>query len=187
MLSQVKTISRGMVMLAVLSGLTTPTLYAQDNILKDENVHASFFSETPVENIKANNYGGQGVLNAESGEILFVITIEDFEFKKSLMQKHFNKQYLESDKYPESTFEGKIIDWDGIPSSKTIYNVAGTLSIHGVSRKVSEKASLEPAADGLKGESTFNVLLEDYDIKVPKLVVKKIAQEIEVKIKANFR
>jgi hypothetical protein len=187
MQNQLKTIPPRLLILFVLSGLSMLTMNAQDSILKDESVHASFLSETAAETIQANNYSGQGVLNTASGEIRFVITIEDFEFKKSLMQKHFNKQYLESDKYPESTFEGTMVDWEGIPTAKTIYDVAGTLTIHGVSREVIEKASLEPSADGLTAESTFKVLLEDYDIKVPKLVVKKIAPEIQVMIKSSFK
>jgi hypothetical protein len=162
-------------------------LHAQENIMKAEKVFAGFFSETPVENIEAHNKDGQGVLDVITGELLFVVPIRQFEFEKSLMQKHFNKNYMESDKYPEATFKGRIVDWEGLPSSARNYRVEGTLNIHGVDREVTEKASLVPSEAGLRGESTFTVLLTDYDIKVPKLVVKKIAEEIEVRIRADFK
>jgi len=186
MLDLLKAIISKVLMLTLVFSTTTVAIYAQDDILKDQSVHAAFFSETPIENIEANNYNGQAVLDAKTGKILFVITIKEFEFDKSLMQKHFNQQYLESDKYPEASFDGMIVDWEGIPSSKKVYDIEGTLSIHGVSREISEKASLGPSGEGLTGKSTFKVLLEDYDIKVPKLVVKKIAEEIEVRVTANY-
>jgi polyisoprenoid-binding protein YceI len=175
-----------MILAVLVISATGNTVYAQENILKAENVHAAFFSETPAENIEANNYEGRGVLNVNTGDLMFVITIKQFEFEKSLMQKHFNKNYLESDKYPEASFEGMIVGWEGMPSSKKVYRVEGTLNMHGVSQEINEKASLEPSGEGLTGKSTFTVLLKDFDIEVPKLVAKKIAEEIEVSITAHF-
>jgi hypothetical protein len=170
--------------LTLILGITS--IHARDGILKAEDVSVSFFSETPVENIEAHNSRGQAVLDTKDGSLFFVITIKDFQFEKSLMQKHFNKNYLESDKYPEATFKGKIIGWNGIPSAKTEYRVEGELNMHGITRKIELSAELGPSGEELMGQSTFTVLLKDYDIRVPKIVVKKIAEEIEIRINANF-
>ena len=182
-----KEISTRLFLLAAGIFMSTLVLLAQENIRKAENVKASFYSETPAENIEAYNDDGNALLDAKNGALKFVIPVEQFEFEKSLMQKHFNKNYLESNKFPEATFEGNILNWEGLPTAKKDYTIKGSLNIHGVSREIVEKASLEPAGDGLKGQSTFTVLLAEYEIKVPKLVVKKISEEIEIKIEAYFR
>jgi hypothetical protein len=161
---------------------------AQDihNILLTEVASASFFSKAPLENIEAENTGVRAALNIDSGEIMFLVNISGFEFEKSLMQKHFNEQYMESNKFPESRFEGYIMDWTGKPVRKTNVNIRGRLTIHGVTREITEKATLEPEGDKIRGTSIFLVRLEDYKIKIPKMVIKNIAEVVEVKIIAVF-
>ncbi len=34
--------------------------------------------------------------------------LKEFSFEKKLMQEHFNENHMESDKYPKSTFSGRI-------------------------------------------------------------------------------
>ena len=35
-----------------------------------------------------------------------------FKFDKALMEEHFNEKYVESEKYPKSTFVGSIVNWN---------------------------------------------------------------------------
>src|SRR4051812_12446337 len=71
---------------------------------------ASFYSSAPLENIEALNSKVSSILDTDNGDIVFSMLIKDFVFEKSLMQEHFNENYLESEKYPKSTFKGRIVD-----------------------------------------------------------------------------
>jgi len=58
------------------------------------------------------------------------------------MQEHFNENYMESDKFPKSTFKGKITNNASIDYKKDgIYpvDVAGDLTIHNVTQAVMSK------------------------------------------------
>src|SRR5690606_2114368 len=103
----------------------------------------SFFSKAPLEDIEAHNDGGASVLNAGTHEIVFVVPIRGFQFRKSLMQEHFNENYMESETYPTATFKGKLQGFD--PSGEGSQNVvaSGTLTIHGVASQVNVKGTLE--------------------------------------------
>ena len=68
----------------------------------------SFFSSTPVEDIQAKNNQTSCILDLETGKTSFRIPIRGFEFPNALMQEHFNENYLESEKYPNASFNGKI-------------------------------------------------------------------------------
>src|SRR5687767_2349221 len=68
----------------------------------------TFFSEAPLENIEATNSRISSLLNTSNNEVMFIVHIRGFTFDKDLMKEHFNEKYLESDKYPTSTFKGKI-------------------------------------------------------------------------------
>ena len=63
-----------------------------------------FFSEAPAENIEAVNSQVTCILNTENGELAFSVQLMGFKFEKALMEEHFNENYVESHKYPKSTF-----------------------------------------------------------------------------------
>src|SRR5687767_8832418 len=72
-----------------------------------EKTFISFFSDAAIEDIKADNKKTTSIFDSATGEIVFSVPINEFQFEKSLMQEHFNEKYMESDKYPKSTFNGK--------------------------------------------------------------------------------
>ena len=81
----------------------------------------TFFSSTPAEDIKATNKSVAVVLDSKTGELQFSVLIKGFEFKKGLMQEHFNEKYAESHKFPLSEFKGQITN-----NSEIAYNKNGT-------------------------------------------------------------
>lgn len=145
----------------------------------------SFYSETPMEKIEAHNSRVTSVLDAESGKIEFMALIKAFEFEKALMQEHFNENYMESSKYPKASFKGTITDMKSVDLKKDgTYNVEvkGDLTIHGVTKNITEKATIKVKGGVISAETTFNVALKDYNIKIPTVVNNKIAEVIQVKV-----
>ncbi len=156
-------------------------IYATDSSL------VSFFSVTPIENIEAFNSACTSLLNVTKREITFRIPIAGFQFEKSLMQEHFNESYMETEKFPYATFNGKLSDTLDL-TKDTIYNVTATgmMNIHGHDRA----ESLNGLMVCHEGRATlicdFAVALSDYGIKVPKVVFSNIAEVIEVKTYFEF-
>ncbi|MFB1012433.1 MAG: YceI family protein, partial [Bacteroidia bacterium] len=77
-------------------------------IYKTNTGNINFFSHTSLEDITADNHKVKTAFDATSGKIQFSALIKDFEFPKALMQEHFNENYMESTKFPKSTFSGTI-------------------------------------------------------------------------------
>lgn len=65
-------------------------------IWTSKNVTSSFFSSTPLEDIDALSKTGASAINIKTNEIIFKINNTSFQFKKKLMQEHFNENYIES-------------------------------------------------------------------------------------------
>ncbi|MFC1732385.1 YceI family protein [candidate division KSB1 bacterium] len=154
---------------------------AQKYITKNGKI--SFFSKTPVENIEAHNQQVNSALDISSGDLVFKVLIKSFEFEKALMQEHFNENYLESDKFPNATFIGKVFNIGDIDFSKDgTYDakIEGNLTIHGVTKKVRETGTFTVKDGKIKGMSKFVIFLKDYEIKVPSAVVKNIAESIDI-------
>lgn len=153
-----------------------------------KSVNSSFFSSTPVEDIDAQSKTGASAINIKTNDIIFKISNSSYQFKKKLMQEHFNENYIESDKYPTSDFKGKIVEQIDFSKPGTYpITVKGNLQIHGVTKEYQAKGSLIITADEIKATSAFNVKLADHDIKIPTIVFKQIAETIQVKMTATYQ
>jgi hypothetical protein len=147
----------------------------------------SFFSEAPMENIEAHSTSVNSFLNTSTKEVAFIISIRGFRFAKSLMQEHFNEKYLESDKYPNATFKGKIneeVDFtkDGI----YLVTSTGKMNIHGVEKQITHTGKLTVKKNEINLVSDFDVAIKDYNITIPKLLFQNIADTVRVKMDVNY-
>lgn len=152
--------------------------------------HIDFFSSTSIEDIKANNNKVTCVLDAETGEIEFAVLMKAFEFKKALMEEHFNENYVESEKYPKSKFQGKILNIGEVDFTKDgsyDVSVAGVLTIHGESHEVDAIGMIEVKGEDVITFSEFHVSPEDYNIEIPGIVRDKIAKELLITVEVLLK
>lgn len=163
------------------------SLFAQDKYFTKAGV-ASFYSSTSVEDIEATNKSVTSIVDFKTGAIEFSMLIRSFEFEKALMEEHFNENYMESDKYPKATFKGTIKDITKVDLKKDgtyEVEVSGKLTIHNVTKEVTEKASITVKGGKISAKCDFSVKLKDYGIEDPTMIGKKIAESISVKIKIS--
>ena len=149
----------------------------------------SFYSHTPIEDILAVNKQASCVLDLETGSLAFQVPIRGFVFSNALMQEHFNENYMESHQFPSATFKGNIEHWlemDLGPDPQDV-SVMGTLTLHGVSRKISESVTIARIGERLNGLARFEVAPADYGIQIPKIVRNNIAHIIEVTVNVKLQ
>lgn len=171
--------------LFVLFFIVTTNLFAQT--IKSSQTEIEFFSVTPVEDIKAINKDSKALINTTTKEFAFVVPIVGFKFEKELMEVHFNENYMESDKYKTAYFKGQLkgeVDYQKNGSYKAL--ASGVLNIHGVdqTRDINVEITIKEGVVDVISE--FKVKLKDHNIKIPKVVVKNIAEEVSVTVKAVF-
>jgi len=150
----------------------------------------TFFSDGPLEKIEAINNKVNSALDTQSGLIVFKVLMKSFVFEKALMQEHFNENYVESDQYPLSVFKGKVTNLSEIDFNKAgSYTavVEGELTIHGKTNPVKTKGVFTVYDSGIKGKTTFTILLADYNIEIPGIVAGKIAEEILISVDINLK
>ncbi|WP_260625817.1 YceI family protein [Hymenobacter sediminicola] len=157
---------------------------AQSRYMTREGV-VTFFSSSPVEDIEARSQQTAAILDLQTRQLAFTIPVKSFQFKRTLMQEHFNENYLESDRYPKATFTGKLTAVDaealrnGGPQKVT---AEGDLTIHGVTRHVQVPGTLELQNGRLVVHATFPVAPADYKIEIPALVRDHIAKIVSVRV-----
>jgi len=167
--------------------LVFTTWTGQAQILSREVV-ISFFSEAPLEDIKSESKEGVSAIDTSSNKVYFKVPIRSFEFEKSLMQEHFNENYLESSKYPNAEFNGTIKEPVDLSRDGTYpVTVQGDLTIHNVRKSYTVKGEMKVRGGEITAHAVFPVHVADHQIKVPRLVIKNIAEIVEVTINATYR
>lgn len=146
-----------------------------------------FFSDGVVEDISATNSKVTSIFDVQNGEVAFLLNTKDFQFANKLMQTHFNEKYMETEKFPKSSFQGKVTGFNFAAGGKQDVKAMGKLTIHGVTKTVELPGTVEINGNKVTLKSKFIVKLIDFDIKVPQIVWQNIAQQVEVSLDFAYR
>ena len=161
-------------------GLSLP---AQAQVFMGTNGHISFYSKAPLEDIEAHSREMSGAIRANTCELAFSVPINTYQFKKSLMQQHFNDRYMESDKYPKATFTGKINETPDLTQPGTYpVTATGKLTVHGVPQDRTIQGTLVSDGKKLQLTTDFKVKVADHQITIPRVVFQNIAEVVDVKL-----
>lgn len=164
--------------------LSTTFLFAQKKYFT-RNGRISFEASTSLEDVEAINNAAASVFEVATGQIEFAVLIKGFEFKKALMQEHFNENYMESDKYPKTVFKGKILDIDKVNFEKDgsyLVTVKGILDMHGTKKEMEASGTLKVSGETVYANAGFTLAVADYNIVIPSLVKDKISKTVSIKL-----
>jgi hypothetical protein len=172
------------VLLAWVSHLTQAS---GQGIYTCKNARITLFSSAPIEDIKATTSIGASVYNASTRELAFSLSISSFQFEKSLMQEHFNSDYMESDKFPKAAFKGMIREQVDVSKDGTYtVTVTGDLNVHGVTQKRTIQGMITVKNGVITMASEFMVKCADHHITIPSIVFHNIAEIIKMNVSATY-
>ena len=149
----------------------------------------TFYSNAPLEDIEAVNKTASAVLDSKTGLLQFAVLMKGFEFRKALMQEHFNENYIESHKHPKAEFRGSIVNNSEVDYTRVgTYSVRakGQLSLHGVTKEIDVPATLQVQNGQVAGTATFVLRASDYNIAIPSLMKDKISNNVKVTVQVKL-
>ena len=138
------------------------------------------------EEVKAKNNTVTSILNIETGEIAALALVKGFRFKVALMEEHFNENYAESAKYPKATFKGLVdgFSLDSLTNKAKVFNLNGDLTFHGRTVHIHPEVLISKDNNIIYLVSNFRLSPQEFDINLPKLIRKKVAEEVTIHL--NF-
>jgi hypothetical protein len=136
------------------------------------------------EEVKAINEKTTCILITKTGQIACWINIKDFKFKRDLMQEHFNKNYMESNRFPRAVFKGKIDKFDlkKLTTTNNQYQITGKITIRGRTKKIVINGTLKKVDKGIELYSAFPLNTDDFNIDIPFIVRSKISKNVNTQI-----
>ena len=150
-------------------------LTAQQYLTREARL--DFNAGSPLEDIEAFTESGSAVYDANTGKIGVQVLMTSFQFKRALMQEHFNENYVESEKFPKASFKGLYSEG----------NVSGGLTIHGVTKEIKVPARLDQENGNFVLVTSFDITLADYDVKIPSAVANKISKKASIQVHATLK
>ncbi|PTM05613.1 MAG: YceI family protein [Bacteroidetes bacterium] len=171
--------------------LFASSAFSPDEKKVSQKTHIKFFSSTPAEDIEAHNYKSVASLETETGEFVFSVPMQSFDFEKRLMQKHFNQEkFLYTQEFPKAKLVGKITNLEDIYFNKDgnySAQIKGFMTIKGVSQEFMADAKIRVLTGKIDLDSKFMLTLADYGVAFEKgKPSTNIAKEVEVTVEANF-
>lgn len=173
------------ILLLLFFGFAVNNGFAQKVMTRKGEV--KFEASMPTfEEIAATNNTVSCIFDMATGDFVTLVLVKGFKFKAPLMEEHFNENYVESSKFPKSTFKGKVLNFNAsqLTSTKTFYDLEGDLTLHGVTKKIKTKIALSLNSGKVVAVSNLSLKPQDYKIDIPNLVKNKIAENVKVPI--NF-
>ena len=137
----------------------------------------TFDAGSPLEDIRATSNSATAVYDAADGKLGVQVLMTSFEFRRALMQEHFNENYVESEVYPKAVFKGEHKDGRAI----------GTLNIHGVSKDVNVPAKLIKDDDAVRLKASFAVTIKDFGVDIPRAVANKIDSQAKITVDCTLQ
>jgi polyisoprenoid-binding protein YceI len=158
-----------------------------------------FKTDAPLESINGTATGVSGSITfdpAEPGGLKGKIVVEaaSLQVPNPMMQEHLRgDHWLDVAKYPQIIFETISLENVKTDGNKTTADVTGTMTIHGVSKKITVPAKITYLKDKLKDRfpklegdllvirTTFNVKRSDYGINKGSFE-DKVSDDIELNL-----
>ena len=115
-------------------------------------------------------------------ELYFEVELNTVETGNGKRDRDMRDDYLHTNRYPYTHYTGIITDVQD--STDTILKIAssGIMYIHGVERKINVKALMTENERGYQMQINFIIKLSDYNIKIPKLMIFKIDEVMQLQL-----
>ena len=168
------------ILLLFAIAISSIAMNAQEKYIDKSGIINFEASEETFEPVKAKNESVTAILNTAKNEIAALALIKSFRFKNSLMEEHFNENYIESETYPKATFRGELLNFDStsLTENNTETTVEGVLKLHGKEKKINTTLLVSKTRETIQLSGSFTVTPQDFDIEIPSVVRNKIAKEI---------
>jgi hypothetical protein len=123
-----------------------------------------------------------------NGKLSFIMLMKDFSFEMDLMQKYFNEEYVESEKFPRGIFNGQITNIKSVNFAKDgsyPIIVKGNMQVHGVNKAIQTNGVIVIAKGVAKASAKFTVSLKDFGIGG--VLIKMVADQVDVEVVASYQ
>lgn len=176
-------IYKGLKITALLLLIVFTAKPAASQVYVADDGYVEFVSSAPLLEFKGTSNNLTGMIDLDENLVDFYIDLNTLDTGINLRNRHMRESYLETEKYPFAEFTGSMIsEFDVENMNAQDVSVQGTFTIHGVEKDMEISGTLRKVNEGLQLDANWTVLLDDHDIRRPRVVFYELADEQIVNI-----
>lgn len=146
-----------------------------------------FISDAPIEDFEGITKSIDGYLfneedELEGSDIYFEVDLNTVDTDNGLRNRHMREDYLHTDKYPLTTYSGKITESKKVDDKHYKVKAEGTFKVHGVEKTKSIEADIYKYGKTLHIKTKFVVPLSDHNIEIPSIMLVKIDENMDLRL-----
>ena len=151
-----------------------------------------FISDAPIEEFEGVTSNIDGYIKLDSfeelieSEIYLEVDLNTLDTGIGLRNRHMRENYLETDIYQYTYFQGKFDSISEVSNDEYKVLVEGTMFIHGERKDLMVKGKLKKTDLGFRITSSFELKLSDYKIDIPELMFMKINETMRLELEFNM-
>jgi len=154
------------------------TLKAQ--VYFSDQGEVNFHSETGIHGFTGTSNHLTGQIDLAKNTVDFFVDLETLDTGNGKRDRDM-RETLETDKYPFAEFFGMLTsDFDSTSDDPQEVSVTGTFTLHGIEKQIEVNGMIQKNDTGLMVKAAWTLRLEDYNIKPPRLLFIKVAQEQKI-------
>lgn len=192
-----KIIIRSVLFMTVVAGIHLDnSVYAQ--VYKTTKGSGAFSVAAPAKTINADSRQVSIEIDKGKASLRLSVPVASFEFSNNfvsdsmntVIHERFNSYYMESDKYPDVTYEATIDNNSNINYEKDgsyPIRTRGKLRIHGVEQEMLAEGMVQVSGGEVSVAAKIKVLPADYKIRIPSYIGNMYFREVLIESKATLK
>ena len=171
-----------------LIALLLPLTVVEAQSFLTEDGYAEFKSNAPLLTFTGTSDKLTGLIDLDENLVDFFIDLETLDTGIRLRNRHMRDSYLETGQYRFAEFTGSLItSFDPESEEEQQVVVKGNFTMRDISREMEIEGTLRNSGGDLELEASWVVLLEDFNIRRPRVVFYELAEEQEITISATLK
>ena len=144
--------------------------------------HVEFLSNVPLHDFVGEADVLTGRVDLTENTVDFYVDLNTLDTGNGKRDKDMRKT-LETDDYPFAEFFGTLLTQvDPARDGPQSVEVEGDFTIHGITRTIKVPGQITFTEEGMRIEASWTLLLDDYQIRPPRLLFLKVDEEQAITI-----
>ncbi len=184
--------------LGLLACSPTGVVGQEFHVDRDADNEVRFTSQAPIEEVVGvtDRIDGYVLLNGprleagsapEGTQLYLEVDLASLDTGLGLRNRHMRENYLEVEEFPYAFLEATIERVEAVPAGGFRVTAQGVMTIHGVEREMDIPCDVAERGQGYRVQCAFDLLLSDFEIKIPKLMFLKLANEVRLELDFTVR
>lgn len=144
--------------------------------------HVEFLSNVPLHDFVGTSEELTGRIDLAENTVDFFVDLNTLDTGNGKRDKDMRKT-LEADDYPFAEFFGTLLTQiDTDQAGPQAVEVEGDFTIHGITKTIRVPGEIVVSGEGMRITASWTLLLEDYEIRPPRLLFLKVDEEQAITI-----